>query len=341
MEESKGQEPMEMEVSAVGEIGTEPAAAAAPAGDAEADDSDLELEGIDYSSGEGEPDEDEPSSAAAGDEQYNGKAPPAVAAAAAAAGDAVVDTSGAADTELRDYDEVVQEHERKLSELRSAKSGQDAAEIKSADDLSKRLGYLMAQSEVFTHFLESTNFGKPAGKKGKGGRTRMQESEEDSIMMKQAQTKARVTRVSKQPESIEFGTMRDYQLEGLNWMIKLHDNGINGILADEMGLGKTLQSISLLAYLREARNIQGPHIIIVPKSTVGNWIREFNRWCPSINVVKLLGTKDERKTTCETLIAPGRFNVVVTSYECVLKEKATLTKINWKYLMIDEAHRIK
>jgi SWI/SNF-related matrix-associated actin-dependent regulator of chromatin subfamily A member 5 len=286
MEESKGEEPMEVEVSSVGETVAGSAAAAAPAGDAEADDSDLELDGIDYSSGEGEPDEDEPSSAAAGDEQSNGKAPPAAAAAAAAA-EAVVDTSGAADAELRDYDEVVQEHERQLSELRSAKSGQDAAEIKSAADLSNRLGYLMAQSEVFTHFLESTNFGKPAGKKGKGGRTRMQESEEDSIMMKQAQTKARVTRVSKQPESIVFGTMRDYQLEGLNWMIKLHDNGINGILADEMGLGKTLQSISLLAYLREARNIQGPHIIIVPKSTVGNWIREFNRWCPSINVVKV------------------------------------------------------
>jgi SWI/SNF-related matrix-associated actin-dependent regulator of chromatin subfamily A member 5 len=58
-------------------------------------------------------------------------------------------------------------------------------------------------------------------------------------------------------------------------------------------------------------------------------------------LLQLLGTKDERKTTCETLIAPGRFNVVVTSYECVLKEKATLTKISWKYLMIDEAHRIK
>lgn len=102
------------------------------------------------------------------------------------------------------------------------------------------------------------------------------------------------------------GTMRPYQLEGLNWMIKLHDNGINGILADEMGLGacwrvrasvcgldartvahlpthrhtkttpnaqrpptgKTLQTISLLAYLSESRNMHGPHIVIVPKSTV-------------------------------------------------------------------------
>ena len=48
--------------------------------------------------------------------------------------------------------------------------------------------------------------------------------------------------------------MRDHQLEGLNWMIKLYDNGINGILADEMGLGKTLQIVSFLGYLKEVRS---------------------------------------------------------------------------------------
>ena len=62
--------------------------------------------------------------------------------------------------------------------------------------------------------------------------------------------------------------MRDYQLEGLNWMIGLNTNGMNGILADEMGLGKTLQSISILAYMSEFRHINGPHIVVVPKSTL-------------------------------------------------------------------------
>ncbi len=81
--------------------------------------------------------------------------------------------------------------------------------------------------------------------------------------------------------------MRNYQIEGLNWMIKLHDNCINGILADEMGLGKTLQSISLLAFLREVRHIRGPHLIVVPKSTTGNWMKEFRQWCPEINAVKV------------------------------------------------------
>ena len=68
--------------------------------------------------------------------------------------------------------------------------------------------------------------------------------------------------------------MRAYQLEGLNWMIRLRCNGLNGILADEMGLGKTLQSISMLAYLHEFQNIDGPHLVLVPKTTLSNWLNE-------------------------------------------------------------------
>jgi SWI/SNF-related matrix-associated actin-dependent regulator of chromatin subfamily A member 5 len=81
---------------------------------------------------------------------------------------------------------------------------------------------------------------------------------------------------------IEGGQMRPYQLEALNWMIRLHNAGVSGILADEMGLGKTLQSISLLAYLKEFRDSSGPHLIVVPKSTLGNWMREVKRWCPKL-----------------------------------------------------------
>jgi SWI/SNF-related matrix-associated actin-dependent regulator of chromatin subfamily A member 5 len=62
----------------------------------------------------------------------------------------------------------------------------------------------------------------------------------------------------------------------------------NSILADEMGLGKTLQTISMLAYLQEARGISGPHIVITPKSTVSNWMRELKRWCPSLRALKVL-----------------------------------------------------
>jgi SWI/SNF-related matrix-associated actin-dependent regulator of chromatin subfamily A member 5 len=114
-----------------------------------------------------------------------------------------------------------------------------------------------------------------------------------------------------------------------------------------MGLGKTLQTISFLAYLREHRGIKGPHIVIVPKSVVGNWIREFKKWCPCIRAIRMGGTKEERlKFEKENLPkdpATGKFkwDVLVTSYEGLLREKGKLGKIEWRYLIIDEAHRIK
>ena len=62
--------------------------------------------------------------------------------------------------------------------------------------------------------------------------------------------------------------MKHYQLSGLNWLITLHNEGVNGILADQMGLGKTIQALAFLGYLIENGNI-GPHVIIVPSSTCG------------------------------------------------------------------------
>lgn len=59
-----------------------------------------------------------------------------------------------------------------------------------------------------------------------------------------------LSRFEKTPSYIKSGQMRDYQISGLNWMISLHENNINGVLADEMGLGKTLQAISVLGYMK-------------------------------------------------------------------------------------------
>mmetsp|Transcript_24791 Transcript_24791/g.57073 ORF Transcript_24791/g.57073 Transcript_24791/m.57073 type:complete len:247 (+) Transcript_24791:244-984(+) len=137
--------------------------------------------------------------------------------------------------------------------------------------------------------------GKGLGRgKGKGsGRGRMSEAAEDAQLMAQSQSAQKVTRLEKQPGIlVKECKMHPYQLEGLNWLIKLHDTGLNGILADEMGLGKTLQTISLLAWLREGRGVKGPHLVIVPKSVVGNWMNELKKWCPVIRGLKLLGNKD-------------------------------------------------
>ncbi|RPA78581.1 putative SNF2 family helicase/ATPase [Ascobolus immersus RN42] len=135
--------------------------------------------------------------------------------------------------------------------------------------------------------------------------------------------------------------MRDYQIQGLNWLISLHENGISGILADEMGLGKTLQTISFLGYLRYVLGTKGPHLVTVPKSTLDNWKREFEKWTPEVKVFVLQGTKDERAELINNVLLPGAFDVCITSYEMILREKAHLKKPAWEYIIVDEAHRIK
>jgi len=135
--------------------------------------------------------------------------------------------------------------------------------------------------------------------------------------------------------------MRGYQLQGLNWMVSLHHNGLNGILADEMGLGKTLQTISFLAYLKHYRDIPGPHLVVVPKSTLQNWAREFAQWTPDFRIVTLAGTKDERAEIISTRLIPQDFEVCITTYEMCLIEQSPLKKFSFEYIIIDEAHRIK
>ena len=135
--------------------------------------------------------------------------------------------------------------------------------------------------------------------------------------------------------------MRDYQVAGLNWLVSLHENGISGILADEMGLGKTLQTIAFLGYLRHICGITGPHLITVPKSTLDNWQREFTMWTPEVNVLVLQGAKDERHQLINDRLIDEKFDVCITSYEMILREKTHLKKFAWEYIIIDEAHRIK
>ena len=108
-----------------------------------------------------------------------------------------------------------------------------------------------------------------------------------------------------------------------------------------MGLGKTVQTIAWIAYLKFVRGIKGPHMVIVPKSVIPNWVNQVNQWCPSVSIIKFHGSKDERKLIKEKQLIGGKFEIVVTSYEIAIKEKAALNKFKWYTIIIDEAHRIK
>lgn len=150
---------------------------------------------------------------------------------------------------------------------------------------------------------------------------------------------------TQQPGLVTGGQMRHYQLEGLEWMKTLWMNGLGGILADEMGLGKTIQAISLIAFFKE-QNIPGPFLIVAPLSTVNNWIDEFARWTPDIKTLMYHGSKTERaeKRNKHLKIRDQEkhdFPVVCTSYEICMNDRQYLSHYKWKYIIVDEGHRLK
>ena len=146
-----------------------------------------------------------------------------------------------------------------------------------------------------------------------------------------------------QPKSMTGGILRDYQVEGLKWLVGLWENGLHGILADEMGLGKTIQVISLLAHLWD-QHAWGAHLIVVPLSTLSNWVAEFQKWAPSIPVLMYHGSKDERPALIRKHLA-GKprecIPVVITTYEIVCRDRPELQRFSWKYVIVDEGHRLK
>ncbi|QKX60870.1 uncharacterized protein TRUGW13939_08016 [Talaromyces rugulosus] len=142
--------------------------------------------------------------------------------------------------------------------------------------------------------------------------------------------------------------LKEYQLKGLNWLVNLYEQGINGILADEMGLGKTVQSISVMAYLAEIHNIWGPFLVIAPASTLHNWQQEIARFVPNIKVLPYWGSAKDRKILRKfwdrkhlTYTKESEFHVLVTSYQLVVLDAQYFQKIKWQYMILDEAQAIK
>jgi ATP-dependent DNA helicase len=144
----------------------------------------------------------------------------------------------------------------------------------------------------------------------------------------------------KQPQLVVH-EMRDYQIAGMEWLISMYDNGLNGILADEMGCGKTLQTLAFLAYLREM-GTTGPFLIVAPLSTISNWIAESEKFTPNVPIVLYHGTPNERKAIRDKKFKLKKsFPIIVTSYEICMNDRKYLARISWKYIIIDEGHRLK
>ncbi|UKJ89823.1 SWI/SNF-related chromatin remodelling factor [Theileria orientalis] len=137
-------------------------------------------------------------------------------------------------------------------------------------------------------------------------------------------------------------SLKPHQEDGVDWLLKSFLTG-GAILADEMGLGKTIQTLCFLSYLK-MMNIEGPHLIVVPLSTVGNWLREIHRFTPHLTVIKICGSKTERQhAMSDRLSYSGLYDLFVTTYETVKCEEGFFVETvpRWQCLILDEAHRIK
>ncbi|XP_061342369.1 ATP-dependent DNA helicase DDM1 [Gastrolobium bilobum] len=242
-----------------------------------------------------------------------------------------------------------------------------------------KLDELLTQTKLYSEFLlekmdditltggEQENEGveesKPAAKKGRGFKrktasqyntrkakravavmlTRSKESErtEDIDMSEE-------DRVEKEQKELmpllTGGKLKSYQLKGVKWLISLWQNGLNGILADQMGLGKTIQTIGFLSHLK-AKGLDGPYMIIAPLSTLSNWVNEISRFAPSLPAIIYHGDKKQRdeirRKHMPRTIGP-EFPIVITSYEVALNDaRKCFRAYHWKYLVVDEGHRLK
>uniref|UniRef100_A0A8D3DEF9 Chromodomain helicase DNA binding protein 6 n=1 Tax=Scophthalmus maximus TaxID=52904 RepID=A0A8D3DEF9_SCOMX len=144
--------------------------------------------------------------------------------------------------------------------------------------------------------------------------------------------------------------LREYQLEGMNWLLFNWYNRKNCILADEMGLGKTIQSITFL-YEIFSMGIRGPFLIIAPLSTITNWEREFRTWT-NMNVIVYHGSQISRQMILQyemyhrdaqgnTIPGVLKFHGLITTFEMIMADCPELRKLHWRCVVIDEAHRLK
>lgn len=128
--------------------------------------------------------------------------------------------------------------------------------------------------------------------------------------------------------------LRDYQRSGLNWLQCLREYGFGGVLADDMGLGKTLQTLAHLQYEKEQGRLNHASLIVAPTSLVGNWYDEAQRFTPELNVTVFHGAKRHLDTFDD-------YDVVITTYGLLQRDKAKFLKYNFYYLILDEAQFIK
>jgi len=235
--------------------------------------------------------------------------------------------------------------------LQALKANDEEAYLKLLDQAKDtRITHLLRQTDGFLQQLASSVRAQQRQTAERYGDDDLPEEEESEIDEDTGESSRKIDyyavahrikeEVTQQADMLVGGSLKEYQVKGLQWMVSLYNNNLNGILADEMGLGKTIQTISLVTYLIEKKMQNGPYLVIVPLSTLTNWNLEFDKWAPSVSKVVYKGPPNARKLQQEK-IRQGKFQVLLTTYEYIIKDRPLLSKIKWFHMIIDEGHRMK
>jgi superfamily II DNA or RNA helicase len=137
--------------------------------------------------------------------------------------------------------------------------------------------------------------------------------------------------------------LRDYQRDGLDWLVFLHDHGLGGVLADDMGLGKTLQTLALICHAKQRARQQGRppgrYLVVAPTSVISNWAAEAEKFAPGLEVAVITGTEKKSKKDLYSQVAGA--DLVLTSYTLLRIDFDSYLRVPWAGLILDEAQFVK
>lgn len=170
-----------------------------------------------------------------------------------------------------------------------------------------------------------------------------EDSEEDDLV--KGGRKQKSTYIKEKPSLLADGvTLKNYQQVGLNWLYLLYRKNLSCILADEMGLGKTCQVIAFISLLKQ-NDIKGPHLVVVPSSTLENWMREFQKFAPELQVEPYYGSQADREDQRRALSKRmAKIDVIVTTYNLATSSKddhSFLKHAGFNVIIYDEGHMLK